>query len=176
MPQKHSGLLGLCPQISFPSLPRQLNQHFLRQPNGGHITGMPQVHAWVSVILPWQFLQNSAGAFIHMVAWKAAGWQAHLPPKRTSGGRGQRAFLTLLYDPDHQGIGEVFNLAWAGRFLGEKRDNLPKRSRLIHLVSHKSSDVHPCYRVLVISSKWSTLKGSKCYKYRESCLLSPTIK
>lgn len=112
MPQKHPGLLGLCPQISFPSLPSQLNQHFLKQPNGGHITGMPQVHAWISESLSWQILQSSAGAFIHMVAWKAAGWQAHLPPKRASGGREQRAFLTLLYDPDHQGVGR--HSIWLG--------------------------------------------------------------
>lgn len=121
MPQKRPGRLSLCPQISFPSLPNQLNQHFLRQPNGGHITGMPQVHAWISVSLTWQILQSSAGAFVHIVAWKPAGWQAHLLPKRASGGREQRAFLTLLYDPDHQGFGEAFNLAWVGRSLGEKR-------------------------------------------------------
>lgn len=112
MSQKHPRLLSLCPQISFPSLPNQLNQHFLRQPNGGHITGMPQVHAWISVSLTWQILQSSAGAFVHIVAWKAAGWQAHLLPKRASGGREQRAFLTLLYDPDHQGVGEAF--VWLG--------------------------------------------------------------
>lgn len=46
---------------------------------------------------------------------------SYLLPKKASGGREQRAFLTLLYDPDHQGVGEAFSLAWVGRSLGEKR-------------------------------------------------------
>lgn len=153
MPRKHPGLLSLCPQISFPSLPNQLNQHFLRQPNGGHINW----HA-PSPCLTWQILQSSAGAFVHIVAWKAAGWQAHLLPKRASGGREQRAFLTLLYDPDHQGFGEAFNLAWVGRSLGEKKVHLPKQPGIIHLFSHKGNNFHPFYRVLVISSEWGALE------------------
>lgn len=40
-----------------------------------------------------RFLQrNHIGAFIHMMACRAAGWQVHRPPRRTSGGMGQRAF------------------------------------------------------------------------------------
>lgn len=46
------------------------------------------------------------GTCIHMMAWRAAGWQAYRPLRRPSGRMGQRAFLTLLYDLDHKGAGE----------------------------------------------------------------------
>lgn len=127
MPQKHPRPLALHPQISFPSLPRQLNQHLLRQPNGGHITGTPSVHTWISATF-WQISLEYPHRDLHSHdGLKCCRVTSPPPTKSASGGMGQKASVTLLYDPDHRRGGEGLQAGLGTvQFLGQERFCLPE--------------------------------------------------
>lgn len=107
MPQKQSGPLALHPQISFPSLPSSWTNISWGDQMVDTSLAHPVSTPGFQQPSPDRFPQSiHTGVFTHRRAWKASGWQAHHPPRRASGGMGQRAFVTLLYDPDHHGAGK----------------------------------------------------------------------